>query len=78
MNVEMKLQAVFAEIFEIDPNTVLPETKLNEINGWDSLGQLRIIMAIEDAFDVVFTIEEVASLTQYSSISEKLQSKLQK
>lgn len=76
MDIENKLKAVFAEVFEIEANTVGPNTKLKEIKGWDSLGQLRIVMAIEEAFNVSFTIEEIALLVDYKSILDKLQSKL--
>ena len=78
MDIENRLKAVFADVFAIDATKVGVDTKQNALESWDSLGQLRIIMAIEEAFDVSFSIDEIALLIDYETILNKLNGKLLK
>ena len=50
----------------------------NEIPGWDSMGHLNLIMAVNDYFEVNFEFEEVMSIHQISDIIRILKSKLEK
>ena len=78
MDLENKLKAVFADVFGIDADKVGVDTKQMTLESWDSLGQLRIIMAVEEAFDVSFNINEIPLLIDYEIILNKLKNKLSK
>jgi acyl carrier protein len=56
------LQTVFREVFD-DPALVLtPQTIRTEIDGWDSVAQVRLILAVEEQFGFNFTEAEVPAL----------------
>ena len=57
-----KVQKVLAEQFEIDPETITPETNIYDDLGADSLDVVDLLMSIEDEFGVEIPDEEVENL----------------
>ena len=55
---------------EVDENT-----SQKNCDKWDSLQHLNIVVALEDAFDVSFEPEEIASMKNIGTIEEIIQSK---
>lgn len=54
-----RIHAVFREVFE-DENLVLRDDMVaSDVDGWDSLTHITLIMAIEDDFQMKFTTREV-------------------
>jgi acyl carrier protein len=53
-----KLQTVFDNIF-LEPVTLAPELSATEVDEWDSLLQISIVVAVESAFGVKFRVGEV-------------------
>ena len=57
-----ELQQIFQDVFN-DPSIVLrPEMTANDIDKWDSMQQINIIMACEEAFKVRFKPREINAL----------------
>lgn len=54
---------ILAETFKVDVSTITPETKSEEINGWDSLGMLTVISEIEGALNISIPIEKIADIS---------------
>jgi acyl carrier protein len=60
-----KYNSVFAEVFSVT------EDKLNElfdnqhVEGWDSVRQLSLTTALEDAFDIMLDAEDIMGFTSY-------------
>ena len=61
--VETKLEAVIREVFDGEQFDFLPDLSRVDVKAWDSLGHIRLISAIEEAFGVSFSLEEIESLT---------------
>ncbi|MED9969849.1 MAG: acyl carrier protein [Ruminococcus sp.] len=51
-----RLNEVFRDVFGDDDITVSDETTAADINGWDSLRHITLLAAIEDEFDIEFTM----------------------
>jgi acyl carrier protein len=63
MNPELKaLTEVFQQVFEDDELTITHETKATDIDSWDSLMHVSLILAVEKRFRVRFSSSEVSSL----------------
>lgn len=75
VDVDKKLKSVFQEVFNTSPDMIHVDTKQNELQGWDSLGQLRIIMAVEEAFEISFLIDEIPQLNSYGKMLSAVISK---
>jgi len=57
-----RLTEVFRDVFDDDELVVTPETAAGDIEGWDSLMHVTLILNLEKAFKVKFTSTQVASL----------------
>ncbi|MCE5306264.1 MAG: acyl carrier protein [Acidobacteriales bacterium] len=57
-----QLSSIFQEVFD-DPALVLrPETSPKDIADWDSVAQVKLVLAIEETFGIRFSTEEVTGL----------------
>lgn len=56
------LNEVFQEVFDDDSITVNPETTAEDIEDWDSLEHINLVVAIENRFGIKFNMNEVTSM----------------
>ncbi len=61
-----------AQQFEIDPETITPETNLIDDLGADSLDVVELIMSLEDMYGVSISDEDAAQLYTVGRIVEYL------
>jgi acyl carrier protein len=57
-----KMQDVFRDVFDDESLALRPDMTASNVEGWDSLTHINLIVAIERAFRVRFTTAEVSSL----------------
>lgn len=62
-----------AEQFEIDAESITPETSLIDDLGADSLDVVELIMSLEDLFGITISDEDAAQLHTVSRIVEYLE-----
>ena len=70
-----KLTAVFREVFDEDDLSLKPETTADDVDGWDSLSHIRLILAVSKSFGVNFSASEVGSLKNVGEFVELIQKK---
>jgi acyl carrier protein len=59
MDLQEKLNPIFREVFENDSINITPQTTANDVEGWDSLSHVTLILAIETEFKIRFTQKEL-------------------
>lgn len=57
-----KLTDVFRDTFDDDALTIGPETTAHDVDDWDSLRHIQLLVAVEKAFGIRFSTGEVAGL----------------
>ena len=57
-----RLNQVFQQVFDDDELQITRQTSAQDVEGWDSLMHVTLIVNVERAFDVRFSSAEVASL----------------
>ncbi len=67
-----KLAENVSEVFEIPVNELSLDTGRDDIDAWDSLGHLNLMMSLEKAFKVKFKAEEVENFETLRDIQEWL------
>ena len=71
------LNEVFSDIFD-DDIEVCDETVSSDIEGWDSLEHINLMMAIEKKFNIKFTMGEINKFKNVgemvNAISQKIDS----
>ena len=71
---EEKVLEILKSVFELE--TVDKTCSQETCKKWDSLGQLNLIIELEDAFNVSFEPEEISEMRSYDAVLKFLQSKL--
>ncbi len=62
MDLMTRLQRIIREIFDNEDLVLEPTTGPAEVEGWDSVAQIKLLLAIEAEFGIRFDTEEVSSL----------------
>lgn len=71
-----ELQPIFQDMFDDDELVVTDETNAAQIEDWDSLAQIRLIVAIEKHFAIKFVFEELQNLNNVGEMVDLIQKKL--
>jgi acyl carrier protein len=58
------LQDVFRRVFDEDDLTISDLTSAEDIDGWDSMAHINLIIAIESKFKIKFSASEIAALAR--------------
>ena len=59
MELRERLNGIFREVFDDDGIQIAPEMTSNDIEGWDSLSHVNLIVAVESHFKIRFTQREL-------------------
>ena len=57
-----RLNEVFRDVFGDDDISVDDDTTAADINGWDSLRHITLLAAIEDEFDIEFSMGQTVKM----------------
>lgn len=66
-----QLNEIFEDIIDEGTVTLKEETTAKDVDGWDSLTNIQLIVAIEKSFNIRFTSEEI---TNWKNIGEMIDS----
>jgi acyl carrier protein len=70
-----KLTDIFHDVFDDDSIVVAPELTAADVDEWDSLSHIRLVLAIEKKFGVKFSAAEVGRLKNVGEFVALIQSK---
>ncbi len=56
------LREIFENVFDGDFTAISPQLSAKDVDGWDSLAHIRLILTIEKAFKMKFSTSEVGKL----------------
>ena len=57
------------DIFDVDSNLLTRESGPHDVQDWDSIGHVRLMMSLEDSFGLRISAETALSLDSISSIA---------
>lgn len=71
-----RLTPIFREVF--DSNTIVPSPAMTaaEVENWDSLSNIRLIVSIEEDFKVSFDTAEVIQLDNVGQLVDVIRKKI--
>ena len=70
-----KMNEIFRNVFDDDSIELEDETNADDIEDWDSLEQINLIVAIENEFEMMFDMAEVANLANVGEMVDLILSK---
>ena len=71
----MKLYEVIAGILNIDPASLSEESNALNTPNWDSLQHIEIMLAVENAFSVRFSMPEMVSMQNIGDMRKLIRGK---
>lgn len=71
-----RLTAVFRDVFDDETLRIVPDTSADDIEEWDSLSHVQLIVAVEQEFGVRFTSREILKWRNVGEMAEALAAKL--
>lgn len=76
MEIKARLQEVFRDVFDDDGLVIFDEMAAKDIEEWDSLKHVQLIVATEQEFKVTFKTAEVMDLQNVVEFIALIQDKL--
>jgi acyl carrier protein len=73
-----RLTAILREVFLDDDLTAVPEMTAKDVDGWDSLSNLRFIMSAEREFQIKFSASEIGKLNNVGELVVMIAAKLKR
>lgn len=64
----LKLKQLMSTIFDVPLETITEDSSSDNIENWDSLRHLNLILALEEEFNVTIPDEEVGNMVNYKLI----------
>ncbi len=77
MDIKGKLQEVFRDVFDNEEIVIFDEMTAKDIEDWDSLMHIQLIVAIEKAFQVKFSTKDVKNIKNVGEFINLIQSKIE-
>lgn len=65
-----KIRKIIAETFKIKESEITPQTNMKDIDSWDSLTHMELIVSLEDEFEIEFTADEIMEMTDVEKIEK--------
>lgn len=67
---------VFQDVFDDDSIQVSPELSAKDVDGWDSLTHIRLILTVQKAFNVKFSTSEIGKLENVGDLVELIKARV--
>lgn len=71
-----KVTSIFQEVFDDDEMSISPEMTASDVDGWDSLTHIKLIISHESAFNIKFDTTEISELKNVSDFIDLLKQKI--
>jgi len=72
------LNKICCEVFNDESIMITRETTADDIDGWDSLSHVNLIVAVEMRFKIRFTGGEVSGLKNVGDLIDQINKKVEK
>jgi acyl carrier protein len=76
MNIWDRLTNVFRHVFQDDSIVLKPSTTSDDIDGWDSLSHINLLIAIEIEFGIEFKQKEIQTFANVGELEKRIEEKM--
>lgn len=76
MDLQERLNEILCEVFDDDDIKIEPEMTANDVDGWDSLSHINLIVTIETKFDIRFSQKELLTFKNVGDLLNSIKKKV--
>jgi acyl carrier protein len=66
------VEGVLAEVLQLPPSQITDDLTMKDVEAWDSLKHMELIVALETALEVQLTFEEIVAMQSVREIKRVL------
>lgn len=70
------LETIFHEVFDDDEIQLNPETTADDVDGWDSLSHVNLIVTIESHYKIKFNQKELLTFRNVGDLMRTITNKI--
>jgi len=74
--VYLQLQQILEDVFDDETIEITPDLSAKDVEGWDSLTHIRLILTVEKSFKIKFSTSEIGKLQNIGELAALIQAKL--
>jgi acyl carrier protein len=71
-----RLTPIIRDVMDDDSIKVTPQLSAKDVDGWDSLTHIRLLMTIEKAFKIKFSTSEIGKLQSVGDLAALIRLRL--
>ena len=75
-DLDTRFESVFREIFDNEDLILRDDMSAKDIDGWDSLAQINLIVAIESEFGIRFKSNELTALANVGALKKAVSARV--
>jgi len=76
MTIMEKLTGIFRTVFDNEEINLWPEMTANDVDGWDSLSHVNLILSVEKGFGIRFSQKELLTFKNVGDLARSIERKL--
>jgi acyl carrier protein len=73
-----RLTEIFQDVFDDESVKVTPKLAAKDVDGWDSLAHIRLMLTIEKSFKIKFSTSELGRLQDVGDLAKLIEKRTQK
>ena len=71
-----RLAKIFEDVFDEESIKITPEMTAKDVDGWDSLTHIRLMLSVEKAFRIKFTASEIGKLENVGDLVDFIKARI--
>jgi acyl carrier protein len=71
-----KLTPIFRDLFDVPELVLTPQLTAEDVDGWDSLNHIRLILSVQRTFGLKFSALETGQLKNVGALVQLIEAKL--
>lgn len=71
LETETRLREILSDVLDVDPQ-ITDDFSREDESAWDSMAHLRLITAVEHAFGIKFTMQEIEEIRSYGDLRHRV------
>ena len=70
-----RLASIFRDVFDDDTIILTPQLAAKDVEDWDSLTHIRLMLAVQKAFNTTFSAAQISQLSNVGELVDLIRAK---
>ena len=71
-----RIKKIISGVLKIDEEIITGDFSPNQIDNWDSMNHMKIIISLEEEYGIMFEADEIPKMLNFDKICETIAAKL--